>query len=61
MKLSKIDISEAQVCAAIHMFFDDAHPAPVHTLAAAAREILSTLGHKLRKKTLLDDLAISRE
>jgi hypothetical protein len=44
VKLSKIDIADTPLRAAIRMFFEDV---PVHTLAGAAREILSTLGEKL--------------
>ena len=57
MKLSKIDIADAHLCAAIRMFFEDAHPVPVHTLAGAAREILNTLGEKLRMDTFLGEIA----
>ena len=39
------------------MFFEDANPAPFYTLACAAREILSTLGGKLKINTFLDDVA----
>ena len=57
MKLTKIDVAEAQLRAAICMFFEDAHPVAVHTLACAAREILTNLGHKLELNTYLDQLA----
>ena len=57
MKLSKIDIADAHLCAAIRMFFEDSHPVPVHTLAGAAREILNTLGEKLRMDTFLGEIA----
>jgi hypothetical protein len=57
MKVTKIDVAEAQLCAAIRLFFEDAHPVPVHTLACAAREIMSVLGEKLKTDTFLDDVA----
>lgn len=57
MKLSKINVAEAQLCAAICLFFQDAHPVPVYTLAAAAREILTTVGQKLQIETFLDEIA----
>jgi hypothetical protein len=41
MKLTKIDVAEAQICAAVRMFFGGGHPVPIYTLANAARERLS--------------------
>jgi hypothetical protein len=57
MSLTKIDIVEAQLSAAIRMYFENAHPVPVHTLACAAREIMSVLGEKLEMDTFLDEFA----
>ena len=62
MKLTKIEVAEAQLSAAIRLYFADAHPVAVHTLACAAREIMSVLGEKLKKDTFLDEFAyFSRE
>jgi hypothetical protein len=47
MKLTKIDAAEANLCAAIRLFFADEHSVPVHTLAGAAREVLSVIGEKV--------------
>ena len=47
----------AQLSAAIRLYFADAHPVAVHTLACAAREILTNLGHHLEMDTYLDDVA----
>ena len=60
MKLTKIDAAEANLCTAIRLFFADAHPAPVHTLAGAAREVLSVLGEKLETDIFLNELAKNR-
>jgi hypothetical protein len=60
VKLTKIDAAEANLCAAIRLFFADEHPVPVHTLAGAAREVMSVLGEKLETNILLDQLAESR-
>ena len=57
MQLSKIDVADAQLRAAIRMFFEDAHPVAVHTLACAAHEILTNLGHKMELNTYLDQMA----
>jgi hypothetical protein len=61
MKLTKIDVAEANLSAAISLFFADAHPVPVHTLAAAAREVLSVLGEKLEADIFLKTLAENRD
>ena len=37
--ITKLDAAHSQVFAAIHMYFSGGDPAPVHTLACAAREI----------------------
>lgn len=55
--LTKIDIAEAQLCAAIRLFFQDANPVPVQSLAWAAHEVLSDIGGKLKLETFFDQLA----
>jgi hypothetical protein len=55
--LTKLDVAESLLVAAIRMFFDDAHPVPIYQLASSAREILTTIGDKTGVKTLLHDFA----
>jgi hypothetical protein len=57
MRLTKIDVADAQLRTAIRMFFENAHPVSVHTLACAAREILTNLGHHMEIDTYLDYMA----
>ncbi len=57
MGFTKIDVAEAHICTAVRLFFDDAHPIPIHTLACSAREILTTLGDKLGIDTMLQEVA----
>jgi hypothetical protein len=47
MRLSKIDVAEAQICAAVRMFFKGGHLVPIYTLANAAREIVSSIGEQI--------------
>src|ERR1700730_95189 len=54
---TKIDVAEAHIRTAVRLFFEDAHPVPVHTLACAAREILAALGEKLGIDTILHEAA----
>jgi hypothetical protein len=51
LKLTKIDVAEAQIKAAVRMFFEGAHPVPVYTLANAAREIVATIGELIDVET----------
>ena len=44
MRLTEIDVAEAQIRAAVWMFFREGHPVPVYTLANAAREIVASIG-----------------
>jgi hypothetical protein len=60
MKLTKIDIAEANLTAALRLFFEDAHPVPVHTLANAAREVLGVIGEKVQADIFLNQLAQRR-
>jgi hypothetical protein len=50
-KLTKIDVAEAQIKAAVRMFFEGAHTVPVYTLANAAREIVATIGELIDVET----------
>ena len=56
-KLTKIDIAEAELKTAIRLFFEDTHPVPIYTLAAAAREILTTIGGRTGVRTVLHNFA----
>jgi hypothetical protein len=56
-KLTKIDAAEAQIRAAVRMFFEDGHPAPVYGLANGAREIVATIGGQIGVKTVQQELA----
>jgi hypothetical protein len=60
MRLTKIDVAEAQIRAAVRMFFRGGHPVPVYTLANAAREIVATIGEKIDVETVQQELAASR-
>jgi hypothetical protein len=60
MKLSKIDVAEAQIQAAVRMFFEGQHPVPIFTLANAAREIVATIGEQTEVRTVQSDLAEQR-
>ena len=60
MKLTKIDIAEAHIRAAVRMFFAGEHPVPVFTLANAAREIVATIGDQTEVETLQQELATER-
>jgi hypothetical protein len=56
-ELTKIDVAAAHIRAAVKLFFEDAHPVPIYTLASAARELLTTLGDKAGVETILHSLA----
>jgi hypothetical protein len=52
-ELTKIDVAESLLVAAIRLFFEDEHPVPVYQLASSAREILTTIGDKAGIETVL--------
>ena len=60
MKLSKIDVAEAQIRTAVRMFFEGQHPVPIFTLANAAREIVASIGEQTDVRTVQSDLAEQR-
>jgi len=43
VELTKIDAADAQLHAAVCMFFEGGHPVPIYTLANAAREIIHSI------------------
>ena len=55
--LTKIDIAEAQLRAAVRMFFESWHPVPVYTLANAAREIVTSIAKQIGVKTAAEDIS----
>jgi hypothetical protein len=55
--LTKIDIAEAQLRAAVRMFFEGGHPAPVYTLANAAREIVTSIANQIGIETGAQDVS----
>jgi hypothetical protein len=55
--LSKLDIAAEHIRAAVRLFFEDAHPAPIYLLAASAREITQAIGDKLGVRTILTNVA----
>lgn len=59
-ELTKIDVAEALIRTAVRLFFEGAHPVPIYSLASAAREILTTIGHKLGIETSLHLVAKQR-
>lgn len=46
MALSKLDAAEQQIIAAITLLFDGSSAVPVYTLAAASREVTTSLCEK---------------
>lgn len=56
-ELTKIDVAAAHIRTAVKLFFEDAHPVPIYTLASAARELLTTIGDKAGVETILHALA----
>lgn len=57
MRLTKIDVAEAHLITAVRAHFRGEHPASVYLLAASAREILTTLGEKTGRRTMLAGIA----
>jgi hypothetical protein len=57
MRLTKIDVAEAHLITAVRAHFRGEHPASVYLLAASAREILTTIGEKTGRQTMLASIA----
>jgi hypothetical protein len=57
MRLTKIDVAEAHLVSAVRLCFGGGHPASIYLLAASAREILTTVGEKIGRKTMLSAIA----
>jgi hypothetical protein len=57
VKITKIDVAEAHLVTAVRAHFRGEHPASVYLLAASAREILTTIGEKTGRRTMLAGVA----
>jgi len=44
--IGKIDVAKRQLCEAIRMFFDERDPVAIHTLVAAAHQVLFDIGRR---------------
>ena len=57
---TKIEAAEAQLRAAVRMFFEDKDLVPIVTLANAVREVMGQIGEYLDVKTVQQEVAKSR-
>ena len=60
LNLTKIDAAEAQLKAAVRMYFENKHLAPVYTLANAVREVVGQIGEHLDVETVQKEIAKAR-
>jgi hypothetical protein len=60
VRLTKIDAAQAHIRAAVRMFFEGVHPAPVFMIANAAREIVEKIGDHTDVTTVQEELAQQR-
>lgn len=60
LTLTKIDAAKAQLKAAVRMYFENQHIAPVFTLANAVREVVGTIGEHLEVETVQKEIAKAR-
>ncbi len=58
MKISKIDAARRQLDVALSLFFNDADPISIHTLTAAAHQILMDISGSKGVKSLVKGLAL---
>jgi hypothetical protein len=56
MSITKLDVAEREIVAAVRLLFDGGDCVPVYVLAAAAREITTTLCEKRRIRSMFDGL-----
>jgi hypothetical protein len=54
LPITKLDVAEREIVAAVQLLFDGGDPIPVYTLAAAAREITTTLCEKRGMRSMID-------
>lgn len=60
-RLTKIDVAEAHLISAVRLCFDDGPAPSIYLLAASAREILTTIGERLGKRTMLAGISAGEE
>jgi hypothetical protein len=60
LTLTKIDVAEAQLRAAVRMFFEDWELVPIYALANAVREVVAAIGKHLDVKTAQEEFAKTR-
>jgi hypothetical protein len=60
LTLTKIDVAEAQLRAAVRMFFEDWELVPIYALANAVREVAAAIGEHLDVKTAQEEYAKAR-
>ena len=54
MTVTKLDVAEREIIAAVRLLFDGGDPIPIYTLANAAREITATLCEKRGCLSMVD-------
>lgn len=54
LKISKLDAAKRQLETAIRLYFNEADPISIHTLAGAAHTILSDINKKYGGRPMLD-------
>lgn len=59
MHISKLDAARRQLDTAINLYFKDADPVSVHTLTAAAHQILMDIGKLERVKSVIKDASLT--
>ena len=57
LTLTKIDAAEAQLKAAVRMYFENGHIAPIFTLTNAVREVVGQIGEHLEIETVQKEMA----
>jgi hypothetical protein len=60
LALAKIDAAEAQLKAAVRMYFENRHLVPIYALANAVREVVGRLGEHLDVETVQKEIAKAR-
>lgn len=54
MRVTKLDVAEREIIAAVRLLFDGGDPIPIYMLANAAREIVATLCEKRGVRSMVD-------
>lgn len=60
MTITKLDVAEREIVAAVELLFNGGDPIPVYVLASAAREITTTLCEKRRQRSMIDAIQEDR-